>query len=320
MKTLRNFNVSDAKRREKLMDIDYNKLKSFLVVVKTGSITAAAKVLYRTQSAVSQTISGLEKNLGLKLIEWDKKQLKLTREGHLVYKAVHDRINAIDEELTTISRSGFEVGGCIEIGILQDHSSQIQNHFLTILANFRKEYPSVMFKIKFGTSYEIEQALLDQKIDMGLLINFRERHRFSVFEIAKEEHMIVTSATYLKQSGPFKSLKNVIQAELIDIDENFVCFSPWVRKHAPKLFQEFKKNKPVITVPDFEATKKLLLLGQGIGVVPKYLIQDELANGKLVQILPKLSTLGISVDCAFEIGRKERLCEQLFIEALKNTI
>ena len=59
------------KEKEEMMDIDYNKLKSFLMVVQCGSVTAAAKSLHRTQSAVSQALRGLERNLGLKLFEAD---------------------------------------------------------------------------------------------------------------------------------------------------------------------------------------------------------------------------------------------------------
>ena len=95
------------------MDIDYNKLKSFLAVVRCNGVTAAAKQLNRTQSAVSQSLRGLEEQLGLTLIEWQGKRLKLTRDGHLVYRAIHDRMSAITEQLTTIIQSGDEVGGCI---------------------------------------------------------------------------------------------------------------------------------------------------------------------------------------------------------------
>lgn len=50
------------------MDIDYNKLKTFLAVVRAGGVTAAAKKLHRTQSAVSQALQSLEGNLGVAII------------------------------------------------------------------------------------------------------------------------------------------------------------------------------------------------------------------------------------------------------------
>jgi len=298
------------------MDIDYNKLKSFLTVIQCGSVTAAAKVLHRTQSAVSQALHVLEQNLGFTLIKWEGKCMKLTREGQLVYRAIHDRMAAIDEQLSTIIQAGEEVGGCIEIGMLQDHSTRIQEYLFQVIAMFRKKYPSVIFNIHFGTSVEIEQALLEQKLDIGFLINFRERHRFHVFEVVTEEHIVVTSTGYLKQSGPIDHLNDLIGADLIDIDESFTCLSTWLQKNDPGSIQVLDKKNPVIVVPDFKVVRKLILLGLGIGVVPRYLVEGDLKSGELVKLLPKQSVLKVGVDCAVPGGRRERLCETLFIEAI----
>lgn len=300
------------------MDIDYNKLKSFLAVVQHNSVTGAAKALNRTQSAVSQAVLGLERQLGTKLIQWEGKRLKLTREGKLVFKTINQRMRAIEEQLDVIITSGKEVGGCIEVGILQDRSTEIQDHFLQIIGEFRKKYPAVTFKIHFGTSAEIEQGLLKHDLDIGLLINFRSRHRFRVFEIASEEHITVTSPSYLRKSESLKSIQDVIEADLIDIDESFTCFTPWIQKHSPSTIHKLEDKQPVITVPDFQSIKELVLLGQGIAVLPRYLIKEELNRKVIVQVLPKLTTLKVDVDCAVLQGRKERLCEQLFINTLND--
>lgn len=298
------------------MDIDYNKLKSFLAVVHSGSVTGAAKDLNRTQSAVSQAIRSLEQNLGVTLIEWEGKRLKLTREGQLIHKATHSRMAAIEEQLESIIKSGEEVSGCIEIGILQDHSTRIQEQFIQSITAFRKKYPAVTFNVTFGTSREIEQGLLNQILDIGLLINFQERHRFEVFQVGTETHLVVASSKYLKKIGSIKHFKDIIQADLIDITENFTCLTPWIQKHAPSLVQALDERTPVIVIPDFRAVKELILLDQGIGVIPNYLIEKELANGKVVQIMPKLTGLRVGIDCATLKGKKERLSENLFIEAL----
>lgn len=300
------------------MDLDYNKLKSFLTVVHAGSVTAAAKELNRTQSAVSQAIQSLEGNLGLTLIEWEGKKLKLTREGQLIYKAIETRMEAIDEALETILKAGQEVNGVIEIGVLQDHSTQIQDHLLTVIARFRKSHPGVKFQLFFGKSVEIEEGLLEQKLDIGLLINFKERHRFHVFELIAEQHLIVASADYLKTIKPIKHIQDVLSADLIDIDEAFTCLTPWVQKHEPALVKKLDEKAPVIVVPDFHAAKKLILSNQGIGVLPRYLIEKELISGKLAQILPKLAALRVGLDCAWKRGRRERLSDRLFIEALND--
>ncbi len=302
------------------MDFDYNKLKVFLTVVESGGITSASKILHRTQSAVSQSLQSLEQNLGLILITWEGKRLKLTREGEFVYNAVSDRISAIDGQLMSIIQANHEVTGYIEIGVLQDYSTNILEDLLRILANFREKYPAVTLKIHFDTSFNIEQSLLNQKIDFGLLINFREHHHFHVFEVATAEHIIVTSNAYLKNNHPFHTVQDVVKADLIDIDVSFTCLTPWVKKHAPFLVEELHEKTPVLTVPNFKSIKELLLLDCGIGVVPKYLVEGELKKRELIQILPELSTLRVGVECAILKRKRERLCDVLFKKEIRGLL
>ncbi len=299
------------------MDVDYNKLKVFLAIVRCESLTGAAKELHRTQSAISQTLSALERQLEMKLVTWEGKQLQLTREGKLVYHAAEGRFSAIDEQLEAIKFSGKEVGGCIEIGMLNDASTQMHELIFAKISQFRKMYPSVTFNIHFTTSSRIEQALLNRELDLGFLINFQSQLRFSLLEILTEQHLIVTSPHYLEKIGKVAGVRDVLAHDLIDIDPYFTCFTPWVAHHDSAALALLEKKSPVIMVPDFRLIRKLVLANQGIAVVPKYLIDDDLEQGRIVQLLPEISPLRVWVSCAIERGRQVRPCEELFLKAVQ---
>lgn len=87
----------------------------------------------------------------------------------------------------------------------------------------------------------------------------------------------------------------------------------------PSLVYMLDEKRSVIVIPDFRAARELILLGQGIGVIPRYLIENDLANGRIIQVMPKLSPLRVGVDCAILRGRRECLSEHLFIEALHDS-
>jgi len=298
------------------MDIDYNKLKFFLAVVRHQSVTAAAKKLHRTQSAVSQALALLETQLGVKLLTWEGKRLQLTREGKLIFEACESRLSAIDEQLVAIQTQGQLLGGCIEIGMLNDASTNMHEHIFSCIERFRNAHPAVTFKIHFNTSAKIEQALLDRELDLGFLINFHSAHRFTLLEITTEQHLIVTSPQYIQRVGKLQSVRDVITKDLIDIDEHFTCFTPWVLHHDIPGLSILENKLPVITVADFRLIRELVLAGQGIAVVPKHLIVDDLAKGSIVQALPKLLGLRVWVHCARERGRQARLSEEVFLKML----
>ena len=300
------------------MDIDYNKLKVFLAVVRCESLTKAAKELYRTQSAVSQSLNAFERELGLKLITWEGKRLQLTREGKLVYDAAQSRLNAIDEQLAAIQESGKQVGGCIEIGMLNDASTPMHELLFAKIAQFRMDYPSVTFKIHFNTSSSIERALLDRELDLGFLINFQSPERFRLIQITTEQHLLCATPQFLKSVGKVYNVQDVLSKDLIDIDQHFTCFTPWVRHHDASILQMLEKKSPVISVPDFSLIRKLVLAHQGIAVLPQYLIAEDIKQSRLVQILPTHSALRVWVHCAIESGKQERPCEELFLKILQS--
>jgi DNA-binding transcriptional LysR family regulator len=76
------------------------------------------------------------------------------------------------------------------------------------------------------------------------------------------------------------------KSDLIDIDEVYTCFTPWVKWHDPKALTVLDQKKPIITVPDFVAIKELVLSDQGVAVVPRYLIEKEIRSKKIIQVLP----------------------------------
>ena len=156
--------------------MDYNKLSSFVEVVKQGGVTKAAKVLFRTQSALSQQLSSLEKQLGVSLFDRVGRELILTVEGKEVYEAAHTRLEEIKEAIDWVLHRGEKSSGEVRVGLLQDHSTQFS--FFQQLALFQKKYPLITVQVQFGTSQGIEQALLDNEIDFGFLINFTNRDLF----------------------------------------------------------------------------------------------------------------------------------------------
>lgn len=298
------------------MDLDYNKLRYFMVVVSSGGITAAAKILHRTQSAISQAIQSLEKQLGVKLVIWEGKKLKLTREGRLVYDAVKDKFPAINKEITSILNTAGDVSGKIEIGVIQDHSTQAIHKLNQAIASFKKSYPNVTFNLQLNTSSQIEKALLNSEIDFGFIINFKECFRFQVSPFCSSEHLLVGSNKYISKHKRIDSLAEVLNADLIDIDSSMTCIRSYIKKYDIKFLDDLRAVDPAIVVPDFLVIKELLLLDQGIAVLPRCLIKKELENGAFVQLFPNLGGLNISVDVCYQKGRDLRVCEQLFWDFL----
>src|SRR5262252_10001095 len=99
-------------------DIDTALLRAFVAVVETGSVTAAAALLSRTQAAVSQQIKRLEELFGTQLFERHHKRLALRPDGERLLTYAHKLIAHNDEVWGAMSARAYE--GEVKLGVPTD--------------------------------------------------------------------------------------------------------------------------------------------------------------------------------------------------------
>ncbi|GAM59934.1 transcriptional regulator [Vibrio ishigakensis] len=88
-------------------------LATYTLVVQQGNFTNAANSLAMTPSAVSKTITRLEKALAVKLIERSTRSLRITEEGEKVYEQAIQMLNAAEQAVELSSQSHTEAKGSI---------------------------------------------------------------------------------------------------------------------------------------------------------------------------------------------------------------
>lgn len=274
----------------------FNKLYTFQRVAAAGSVTLASQQLSRSQSAITQQIQSLEDELGLKLFERKSRTIFLTTEGKEIYDLASNYLEKINHGVSQVKGNLTSLEGTIQIGLLQDHSTVFDIEELVI--KFSKQYPKASFQFTIGTSHQIEQGLRDNQIDVGCLINFKQKSFFNRTPLSKSKHILVTSKKYLKQSGPFKSAKDILDSYLIDFDQDFLCLKPWFYKNFPNQARYLGHRTPNITAPNHLMVKALILSGTGIAILPEPLIKRELKKDILVQLMPQKKSLEVTMDLA----------------------
>ena len=122
------------------MDINYELYKVFYYVATTLSFSEASKLLFISQSAVSQSIKVLEKKLGITLFIRSTKRVQLTPEGETLLRHVEPAINLIARGEAQIMEAGTLGGGQLRIGA----SDTICRYFLVPYLNrFHRSFPNV---------------------------------------------------------------------------------------------------------------------------------------------------------------------------------
>lgn len=139
---------------------------TLLRVIDLQNITKAAQDMGYTQSAVSQMIQSLEKELQLTLVTRSRNGVRLTREGAELYPYI---VRMVNEHRALMDKDreilGLE-GGLIRIGTLSSYSSQ---WLPAIIKEFQAKYPGVKFRMRQGDYTTVPEYIRQGDVDFGFV-------------------------------------------------------------------------------------------------------------------------------------------------------
>lgn len=148
------------------MDMNIQKYIAFVKTVQLGSFTKAAQLLNYSQSGISRMIHDLEKDWGVTLLERNRAGLRLTSDGLKIFPLAEELSEKYQhlqnrlEELTDLQT------GTIRIGTF----SSVATHWLPEwIADFNQKYPAIEFELLLGDYQEIEQWIIEGRVDFGFL-------------------------------------------------------------------------------------------------------------------------------------------------------
>ena len=260
----------------------------FCTVAKNESFSKAAKVLYLTQPAVSQSIRQLERELDTRLFNRTPKGVSLTSEGSLLFEYVNSAINLIDVGEEKISEFKNLTMGELKIGV----GDTISRYFLLpYLEAFHMRYPNIKFTIANGTTSELCSILKSGGVDIAICNLPIDDPTLEVRPCFEIQDTFVYGERFKKILAKPISLQELVKLPLIFLESN---------SNSRKYVEDYLQSKGIQIAPEFELGSHELLLefakiNLGIACVTKEFSQEFLSKGLLqeVQLHKKIPTRSI---------------------------
>lgn len=293
------------------MELNMFSLKVFLTVAEKLSFSGAAETLFLTQPAVSLQVQNLESYFQTPLvIRSHSGAIKLTDAGKIVCDYA-DKFVVLGKELlrdvekqTGKSLMQLRLGVCLIAGM----------HLIPEpLKAFKNKYHSVEVSLKVVKCEEIFQGLLSGSLDVGIT-GLWPKNKFLIKKKFCELPLTIFEAgNAQKRCKRVTSIRELIGTPLIMREEG---------AGTRKSFQEFL-NKHHVNMKDFqfitvsesnEAIKRLVMTGMGFSVLPHFIVENELKDGRLSDVRLKEGTLSQPF---FVIYRKQSIIsksQQDFLE------
>jgi LysR family transcriptional regulator, transcriptional activator of the cysJI operon len=291
--------------------MNFRHLKIFITVCEVGNMTRAAKELNMAQPSVSQAIMELEKYYGVHLFERLNHRLYLTAAGERLRSYARQILNLSEQaqkELADLRQGGsLRIGASLTIGAYR---------LPGLVADFHQQNPQVEVFTRVDNTNLIEQRLLEDKLDLGLVegptVSAYITEEFLSYDdlvfIASPQHPLVKSGKRTAQD--LAGLAFIVREAGSGTQTIF-----------EQAMREAGVNwKTAGVYNNNQAIKQAVSANLGLGMVSKIAIAEEVQLGKLVP----LEIEGIAIKRKFNLVYHQQKiftrAMQLFRDAIKTAL
>jgi DNA-binding transcriptional LysR family regulator len=258
--------------------MDIQELEAFWWIAKTGSFNRAAERLYLTQPSVTARIQTLEKELGQPLFERKPRGVRLTDAGRVLLPHAERVLQDIRKARQAVTDLGSATGGTLMVGSALTTSTYTLPE---ILAKFKQAYPAVEVAVRTGRSQQIQQLVLDDTVPLGLVHSPLNSHpEIEAVPLYSEPIVLVAHAGHQLAGRQEVTAEQLAAEPFITSDRASGYWS---------LVDQFWASigiAPRVTMEldSIEATKRMVMYGLGLAMLPMITVEPELKTRQLVTV------------------------------------
>lgn len=260
----------------------------FKEVAETGNISLAAKNLYISQSAVSQSVKQLETALQARLFARSPRGVSLTWEGQMLYQYVRSALGLLATGEDKLSQAQQLLLGTLTIGA----SDTVTSFFLTpFLETFHRQHPGIRLKIVSGRSAKVLSMLRSGAVDIAFASSPSEPG-LSTWSCFATHSVFVAGSGYDCDFDHVYTRQEIAEFPLILLE----------RKASSRVFlEQYFLQSGITLTPEIELSSRSLLvslakIGLGVAGVTLEFVQDALLSGDIRLLKTDFTIPSRSVD------------------------
>lgn len=290
---------------------NFNDLISFLVVARERSFTKAAAKLGVSQSALSHSIRGLEERLDIRLLTRTTRSVAPTEAGEKLATSLEPRFAEIESELDALRDMRDTPAGNIRI-TAGEHA--VDSVLWPVLKPFLASYPDINVEIVVDNTLT---DIVSGRFDAGIRLGEQVAKDMIAVRIGPDMSMaVVGSPSYVEQYGTPETPQDL---------QNHRCINMRLPTMGGLYAWEFEKEGQELRVRVdgqliFNSLRQRIdaaNLGFGIAYVPEDSVKNELADGRLVQVLKEWCNTFPGYYLYYPSRKQHTTAFSLFVEALR---
>ncbi|MBK5928113.1 LysR family transcriptional regulator [Rhodobaculum claviforme] len=296
-------------------ELDWNLLRSFVVLAQSRSITDAAERLRLTQPSVSTALKRLEERVGKKLVDRAPGRFALTPAGEVLYREAVEIHGAIYRLSTLMRDMTDEVTGHVRLALA---SHVVCPLFDRVLAEFHADHPRATLSISVQRSVAALASVAARSASMAVCLVHRRDPKLEYLRLYREHFGLFCGPPH-----PLFGHEGLTQADLaghaavsFETDRLHDALRPVTMLRAQSELNEHFAG----TSSHLEEVRRMVVAGMGIGPLPLHVVARDVAEGLLWRLPPHDAPPAIDVHLVWNPKAALNRAEQSFLDRLRARI
>lgn len=254
-------------------------LLAFSETAKHGGFAAAARELGSSPSALAKAVARLEASLGLRLFHRTTRQVSLTPDGERLFQRCQRVLAELDELQAEAAGVRAAPSGTLRINMPIAYGRKVM---LPLLARLRERHPAIALDVRLSDAYV---DLVKDGIDVAIRTGALDDSTLVARHFDQQAMVLVAAPAYLRTHGtPAAPAELAAHRWLVfrlpgrgrDLPQRYTVRGKLVELPPPATADRFD---------DGDIMVQAAALGLGLAQVPDYMAADELASGRLVEVM-----------------------------------
>lgn len=289
------------------MQNNLNDIALFVAVVRAMSFRKAADALDMPTSTLSRRISHLEKSIGIRLLHRTTRQIELTALGRSYFERCQSIIESAQNAHEELSSASNNPSGLLRISMVEEFGVDF---LAPLLPEFSLRYPNIRFEFDLSPR---KASLISEPVDIAIRMGKVEDSGLISRKITAIKLGLYASAKYLASNAKIRKPDDLAQHHCLQL-----AHLNWTL-HKKDVKHVYIFKNAVYSANSMNMMKSLVSNHLGIGMLFDSIVQDEIARGEFIRILPDWSVPVVTVFGLTEsrlLPAKTRLFLDYLIEKL----
>jgi DNA-binding transcriptional LysR family regulator len=256
--------------------VSFEWYRSFIAVYRSGTVTGAAEARNLTQPAISQHIVALESQIGQQLFQRAPRKMLPTDHAKQLYSLIAPSMDSLEKISISFRETASEELVPIRLGVPLD--------YFYIQGIDKLKSSQVQLLIEVGDTEQMIDKLSLGELDAVIATQQIRRSHLDYLKIAREEFCLVAPPDIQLPKADVSDQIPSDELESYLLKQNWISYSselPIIRRFWHSAFNHRPRFKPIMIVPSLLAIHKAVEAGMGLSVLPRYLCEQSLQNGKM---------------------------------------